>query len=401
MIGRRVSRNVCLALVIVGALLSSIAEAEQTYSIQLEPSWFGNLNEHDVGQSMCAPTAAINSFVFLQNAYPSIYGHALVPDTNGNGVTDYPDMVAAAQALSGPDFMKTSSGGTNVTYIFPGIQRWIEGDPALGIVGKQPGVTFYQEQRTTPPDFEFLYNALKAGSSVMLWLAYYDEFGYAFRSHVVTLTGLQWTDQNGDGILNVEEGATMADVNPFNGNLVVPGLFQSEAGGPLFTDQAVGTNIDGTIVHSVGITGAFVLGPIQAFVPVAVDIRPMSCPNPLNAKDKGVFPVAILGTKDLDVTQIDPASIKLAGVSPLRWSWEDVATPFEGLIKDAYDCHDLGIDGYLDLVLMFNMQEVIAALGNVNDPDVRMLSLEGKLRPEFGETPIIGNDVVVILKRAR
>src|SRR5512143_1271943 len=235
----------------------------------------------------------------------------------------------------------------------------------------------------------------------MLWLAYYDKFWLAFRSHVVTLTGLQWTDQNGDGILNVEEGATMADVNPFNGNLVVPGLFQSEAGGPLFTDQAVGTNIDGTIVHSVGITGAFVLGPIQAFVPVAVDIRPMSCPNPLNAKDKGVFPVAILGTKDLDVTQVDPASIKLAGVSPLRWSWEDVATPFEGLIKDAYDCHDLGIDGYLDLVLMFNMQEVIAALGNVNDPDVRMLSLEGKLRPEFGETPIIGNDVVVILKGAR
>jgi len=247
-------------------LLSSLAEAVQIYSVQLQPNWFGNLNEHDVGESTCAPTAAINAFAFLQNAYPSIYGQTLVPDTNGNGVTDYAEMVAAAQALAGPEFMKTSTGGTSVANILPGIQRWIEGDPVLGISGKQPGVTLYQEQRTSPPVWAFLYDALKAGSAVILWLTYYDESGNAFRSHIVTLTGFQWTDQNGDGILNLEEGAKMTDMNPFNGNLVVSSLFQ-EMGGVLSTDQAVGVNIDGTIVDSTRIPGAFVVRPIEQPVP--------------------------------------------------------------------------------------------------------------------------------------
>ena len=57
---------------------------------------------------------------------------------------------------------------------------------------------------------------------------------------------------------------------------------------------------------------------------VIVDIKPGSCPNPLNVKSSGVLPVAILGTADFDVTTIDATSIRLAGVSPLRSSIEDV-----------------------------------------------------------------------------
>ena len=44
-----------------------------------------------------------------------------------------------------------------------------------------------------------------------------------------------------------------------------------------------------------------------------------SCPNPINTKDRGRLPVAILGSKDLDVTHIDPVSLRLeylAGVAP-------------------------------------------------------------------------------------
>lgn len=268
--GQRVLRNVCLVLVIISALFASLAEADQTYTVQLRSSWFGNLNEHDVGDSTCAPTAAINAFVFLQNMYPTIYGHSLVPDTNGNGVTDYwDDMVPAAQALAGPSFMKTSSpGGTNINYILPGIQNWIEGNSALGIAGKQPGVTFYQEQRTSPPNWTFLYDALEAGSAVMLWLVYYDQSGKGFASHIVTLTGLQWTDQNEDKILNVLENAEMTDMNPFNGNLVVSSLFQfDETSDLLSTNQAVGVNIDGTVVDSTRILGAFVVRPNEYSVP--------------------------------------------------------------------------------------------------------------------------------------
>ncbi len=64
------------------------------------------------------------------------------------------------------------------------------------------------------------------------------------------------------------------------------------------------------------------------------------------------MPFAIMGTvsgfdimgtvEDFDVTQIDPESIRItregvdAEVSPIRWNYSDVATPFEG---ELCDCH--------------------------------------------------------------
>ena len=68
----------------------------------------------------------------------------------------------------------------------------------------------------------------------------------------------------------------------------------------------------------------------QVEVAVPVDIKPQSCPNPLNCKTQGLLPVAILGTADFDVTTLDVFSIQLAGVAPLRSALEDVATPTSG-----------------------------------------------------------------------
>ena len=130
---------------------------------------------------------------------------------------------------------------------------------------------------------------------------------------------------------------------------------------------------------------------------IEIDIKPMSCPNPLNVKDKGVLSVAILGTDELDVTQTDPATVKLEGVSPLRWAYDDVATP--GIDSDG--CNTYGADGYTDLVLKFDAQEVIAALGVVNDGDVLMLMLTGNQLDEFGGTPIAGEDAVIIVKKGK
>lgn len=134
---------------------------------------------------------------------------------------------------------------------------------------------------------------------------------------------------------------------------------------------------------------------------VPVDILPQSCPNPLNVDARGVLPVAILGKGTFDVTQVDPASVELEGVAPLRWALEDVATPFEPFIgkEDAYDCTEQGPDGYLDLTLKYEAQELIAALGEVSDGDVLVLHLTGNLKDKFGGTPFQGEDVVVILKK--
>ena len=138
---------------------------------------------------------------------------------------------------------------------------------------------------------------------------------------------------------------------------------------------------------------------IQAFgTAVDVDIKPTSCPNPLNVKSKGVLPVAILGTADFDITTIDPATILLEGVAPLRWDWEDVATPFNGDKDDCYDCTREGPDGVLDLTLKFDRQEIVAALGDVEDGDCMVLFLEGE---QLDGTPIVGQDVVVILKKGK
>jgi len=133
---------------------------------------------------------------------------------------------------------------------------------------------------------------------------------------------------------------------------------------------------------------------------VPIDIKPTSCPNPINVKSKGVLPVAILGTEDFDVADIDPATVLLEGVSPLRWAWEDVATPFEPYTgkEDCTDCNTEGRDGYTDLTLKFSKQEIIAEFGEVEDGDCLVLTLQGEL---FGGTPIYGEDVVKILKKGK
>ena len=136
-------------------------------------------------------------------------------------------------------------------------------------------------------------------------------------------------------------------------------------------------------------------------IQVAVDVHPTSCPNPLNVGRKGVVPVAVLGTGEFDVTQIDPATVTLEGVAPLRWAVEDVATPYEPFVGklDAMDCNELGPDGYVDMTFKFNAQELVAALGPVNDGDVVVAALTGNLLEAFGGTPIVGEDVILILKK--
>lgn len=141
------------------------------------------------------------------------------------------------------------------------------------------------------------------------------------------------------------------------------------------------------------------IAPPPPQIAVPVDIRPRSCPNPINTRARGVIPVAILGTESFDVTRVDPVTVRLEGVSPLQWALEDVATPVEPYIgKEPGDCTTEGPDGYMDLVFHFDNQEVVHAIGHVSRGDVLVLQLTGNLKQEFGETPIVGEDVVVIVQ---
>jgi hypothetical protein len=165
--------------------------------------------------------------------------------------------------------------------------------------------------------------------------------------------------------------------------------------------------------------GEFAIRFANLAKPVPVDIKPMGCPNPLNVGSNGVLPFAILGTSDLDVTAIDPQTVTLAGVvilskqetwnkgmkikthvsklSPLRWSLEDVGTPYVPFTgkTDPYQCNDLGPDGYLDIVFKFDTQVIAASLSDVKDNEVITLQLRGQL---LDGTEISGEDVVIIKK---
>jgi hypothetical protein len=158
------------------------------------------------------------------------------------------------------------------------------------------------------------------------------------------------------------------------------------------------------------------IGPLH----VSLDIKPGSCPNPLNVKHKGfyawsedtetetqlaasmtcpydpgkkgaVLPVAILGTEEFDVADIDVSTVMLEGVAPIRSSYEDVATPVDDTIECA--CTTDGPDGYQDLTLKFDRAAIIAALGEVHDGDVIPLTIIGELNDG---TAIEGTDCVVI-----
>ena len=142
--------------------------------------------------------------------------------------------------------------------------------------------------------------------------------------------------------------------------------------------------------------------PPPRLIPVYVDIKPGSCPNPLNKGSKGVLPVAVLGTEDFDVTAIDPETILLSredvegGVAPIRWSYEDIATPFTG---ELCDCHELEGDGILDLTLKFSTQTLVDKLDLCPfDGQTIPLTITGNLKEEEGGTPIEGEDCIWVLK---
>ena len=141
------------------------------------------------------------------------------------------------------------------------------------------------------------------------------------------------------------------------------------------------------------------IAPPPPVVMVDFDVHPTSWPNPINTKSKGLTPTAILGTEDFDVTTIDPATLYLdlpeGMVYPVNWAYEDVTMP----AGNAWECNDteMGPDGYMDLTVKFNTQELIAALGEINDGDELIIVIKGNLMDD-GQA-IEGDDCILIIKK--
>ena len=101
---------------------------------------------------------------------------------------------------------------------------------------------------------------------------------------------------------------------------------------------------------------------------------------------------------------IDPGTVMMynetseTGVAPLRWSYEDAATPYNDTTPDDADGHEETADGYVDLVFKFDTPDVVEMLGLCDYADWMFvkLFLKGNLFDEEGGTPIEGFDWVRI-----
>ena len=147
---------------------------------------------------------------------------------------------------------------------------------------------------------------------------------------------------------------------------------------------------------------------------INVDVYPGSCPNPINVKAGGVLPVAILGTKDWPVDDLDPTSVrvwredndgKLIGgnVEPLRYSYEDTATPFDPKTEEGC-CHDLAGDGIVDLNVKFGTPALVddLRLDEIADDTTIYLNVTINITDDRGNRDtLIGEDCVLILNKPK
>lgn len=128
---------------------------------------------------------------------------------------------------------------------------------------------------------------------------------------------------------------------------------------------------------------------------IYIDIKPQSCPNPLNTNNQGLTTVAVLGTEHFNIYDVDVSTLTLEGVVPIRYDYEDVTTPLIDK-EDECDCNTEGPDSWIDLTLKFNVQEIIEALGDVEDGDVIPVTLKGML---LDGTSFEASDCIVIREK--
>jgi hypothetical protein len=206
---------------LVVTCLAHTLPAAITYDIDLDPdnSLYGHLDQNDVlaggvgGQNSCAPTATMNSFIYLQNRFSSVYG------TNDELMGPHDEWVDAAIDLA-DNFMKTDPvKGTKDANWINGKYDWLEtyapGKTTYAgfdefTTGNQPWVTM------GIPPLMFLIQQLLKGANNELGISP----AIAGIGHVLTLTSLHWTDEDMDGIFDDDtEDLSIDGIDPGGGAL--------------------------------------------------------------------------------------------------------------------------------------------------------------------------------------
>ena len=140
---------------------------------------------------------------------------------------------------------------------------------------------------------------------------------------------------------------------------------------------------------------------------IGLDIKPGSCPNPLNTKSNGVTPVSITSTDTFDASEIDISSVQICRadgvgscVSPNEGPpgphsvFADTATQFDG---EACDCHNLGGDGLIDLSSKFRTQNMVAAMQLDSEPGGSLIELVVKGTTQDGGDFVTDVDCILLV----
>lgn len=123
------------------------------------------------------------------------------------------------------------------------------------------------------------------------------------------------------------------------------------------------------------------IGPDATATALAIDIKPNSDSNSINAGKQGLLPVAILGSADFDVTNVNPATIEL-GEASIAMRGPNKSP------KPAYSLEDVNTDGYMDMMVFFSVP-MLALTGTETE-----LTLSAEL---FDGTHIEGTDSIRIV----
>ena len=305
-------------------------------------------------------------------------------------------------SLSGVDPMLgdlAANGGPTMTHAL------LEGSPAID-QGNSFGATTDQRGKPRPFDFDASSIAPGDGSDIGAFERQQNEAPVANDDSFTTDEDTPLNVAASEGVLGNDtdlDGDTLSATQvagPTHGTLTFndDGSFSYTPtstfhGSDSFTYMAS----DGTAYGNV----ATVSIRVNAVTPVAVDIKPTTCPNSVSPSDTATYPVALLGTGSFGLSEVVRESVELEGVpaqTGRKVTRKDVATPYSGTITDppqANQCTTAGPDGQTDLNLKFDGKSLLEKLGAVTNKEVRVLTLTGEL--EDG-TPIKGKDVVIINK---
>jgi hypothetical protein len=166
---------------------------------------------------ICAAAADINSFIYLWNHFPQVYGTTnLLPDWDGDGIVTQSDYVTSRDKLAyGWEHNGTSRPGIYGDEYNYGTAKLIWEHTLYWFEDFAPGTTVFDGQlnqngagwhggrglETSYPKWSFLWDSLAAAVDVELGLLPL----VSGDGHAVTFTGMAFNDLDGDGRWDANE----------------------------------------------------------------------------------------------------------------------------------------------------------------------------------------------------